>query len=270
MYYLSSWFGPLERIMLNTTTEFHLLENLTFSDFANSSIDHDVIEKCFYFTIKIIETFQTDISNALKGLFFYLFLLVFGNAALRILILYEKEGMDPQKRTINNQLLSKMCLILIWRNVFLSLGVVAMSPFFWNIDLGIYFNISVENNCFCASLLIIWHYFFLFHYKGDFFAIIIFYGEVFVFSYLISSLLEMVIIKCLLMYKWSQMSMIDDYLIANLLHRINLLFSGILTFPRVSLAEYMTNLKFMRLSKSFDVQNFHNPIKQWHPLIRFW
>ena len=143
VYYLSSWLEPLERIMLNTTTEFHLLENLTFSDFANSSIDHDVIEKCFYFAIKIIETFQTDTSNALKGLFFYLFLLVFGNAALRILILYEKEGMDPQKRTINNQLLSKMCLILIWRNVFLSLGVVAMSPFFWNIDLGIYFNILV-------------------------------------------------------------------------------------------------------------------------------
>ena len=165
VYYLSSWLEPLERIMLNTTTEFHLLENLTFSDFANSSIDHDVIEKCFYFAIKIIETFQTDTSNALKGLFFYLFLLVFGNAALRILILYEKEGMDPQKRTINNQLLSKMCLILIWRNVFLSLGVVAMSPFFWNIDLGIYFNISVENNCFCASLLIIWHYFFCFIIK---------------------------------------------------------------------------------------------------------
>ena len=152
VYNLSSWLEPLERIMLNTTTEFHLLENLTFSDFANSSIDHDVIEKCFYFAIKIIETFQTDTSNALKGLFFYLFLLVFGNAALRILILYEKEGMDPQKRTINNQLLSKMCLILIWRNVFLSL------------DLGIYFNISVEKNCFCA-LLIIWHYFFCFIIK---------------------------------------------------------------------------------------------------------
>ena len=165
LYYLSSWFEPLERIMLNTT-EFHLLESLTLADFANSSIDHhDVIEKCFYFAIKIIETFQTDTSNALKGLFFYLFLLVFGNAALRILILYEKEGMDPQKRTINNQLLSKMCLILIWRNVFLSLGVVAMSPFFWNIDLGIYFNILVENNCFCASLLIIWHYFFCFIIK---------------------------------------------------------------------------------------------------------
>ena len=222
---------------MSNTTEFQLFENLTLSDFETHV---DLSEKYFYFPIKIIETFQTDTSNALKGLFFYLFLLVFGNAALRILILFEKEGMDPQKRTINNQLLSKVCLILIWRNVFLSLGVVAMSPFFWNIDLG------------------------------DYVAIIVFYGEVFVFAYIISSLMEMVIIKCLLIYKWSQMSMIDDYLIANLLHRINLLFSGILTFPRVSLAEYMTNLKFMRLSKSFDVQNFHNPIKQWHPLIRFW
>ena len=163
LYYLSSWFEPIERIMLNTT-EFQLLENLTLADFATSSIEDDVIGKYFYFAIKIIETFQTDTSNALKGLFFYLFLLVFGNAALRILILYEKEGMDPQKRTINNQLLSKMCLILIWRNVFLSLGVVAMSPFFWNIDLGIYFNILVENNCFCA-LLTIWYYYFCFIIK---------------------------------------------------------------------------------------------------------
>ena len=142
----------LEGIMLNTT-EFQLYENLTLLDFIPHQAD--VMEKYFYFVIEIIEIFQTDKFNALKGLFFYLFLLIFGNAALGILILYEKQGMDPQKRTINNQLLSKMCLILIWRNVFLSLGVVAMSPFFWNIDLGMYFNILVENNCFCASLLII-------------------------------------------------------------------------------------------------------------------
>ena len=79
----------------------------------------------------------------------------------------------------------------------------------------------------------------------------------------------MVIIKCLFIYKWSQMSMIDDYLIAKLLHRMNLLISGILTFPRIILAEYMTNNKFKRLSKSFDDQNFHNPIKQWHQMIRY-
>ena len=58
-------------------------------------------------------------------------------------------------------------------------------------------------------------------------------------------------------------------LIAKLLHRMNLLISGILTFPRIILAEYMTNNKFIRLSKSCDDQNFHNPIKQWHQMIRY-
>ena len=120
--------------MLNTT-EFQLFENLTLLDFKPRV---DVTEKYFYFVIKIVEIFQTDTSNALKGLFFYLFLLVFGNAALGILILYEKEGMDPQKRTINNQLLSKMCLMLMWQNTFLCPGSVIMSPHFWNIELGNY------------------------------------------------------------------------------------------------------------------------------------
>ena len=120
---------------MSNTTEFQLFENLTLSDFETHV---DVSEKYFYFPIKIIETFQTDTSNALKGLFFYLFLLVFGNAALRILILFEKEGMDPQKRTINNQLLSKMCKMLMWQNTFLCPGTVILSPHFWNIELGNY------------------------------------------------------------------------------------------------------------------------------------
>ena len=128
-----SQFELLEGIMLNTT-EFQLFENLTLLDFKPHV---DVTEKYFYFAIKIVEIFQTDTSNALKGLFFYLFLLIFGNAALGILILYEKQGMDPQKRTINNQLLSKTCLILMWQNTFLCPLSVLMSPHFFDIGLGL-------------------------------------------------------------------------------------------------------------------------------------
>ena len=123
----------LEGIMLNTT-EFQLYENLTLLDFKPHQAD--VMEKYFYFVIKIIEIFQTDTFNALKGLFFYLFLLIFGNVALGILIVYEKQGMDPQKRTINNQLLSKTCLILMWQNTFLCPLSVLMSPHFCDIGLG--------------------------------------------------------------------------------------------------------------------------------------
>ena len=123
----------LEGIMLKTT-EFQLYENLTLLDFKPH--EADVMEKYFYVVTKIIEIFQTDKFNALKGLFFYLFLLIFGNAALGILILYEKQGMDPQKRTINNQLLSKTCLILMCKNTFLCPLSVLMSPHFFDIGLG--------------------------------------------------------------------------------------------------------------------------------------
>ena len=113
----------------------------------------------------------------------------------------------------------------------------------------------------------------LFLFQGDSVAIIVFYGETFVFTNIVFSLTEMVIIKCLLMYKWSQMAMINDYLIANILHRINLLISGILIVSRVILAEYMTNSYFLRLlmgRNAVDDQIFHHPIIQWHPMIRFW
>ena len=113
----------------------------------------------------------------------------------------------------------------------------------------------------------------MFVLKGDSVAIIVFYGEVFVFSNIIFSLTEMVIIKCLLMYNWSQMSMINDCLIANLLHRINVLISGILIVSRIILAEYMTNhyyLRFLKGHNGVDEQTFHHSITQWHPMIRFW
>ena len=38
---------------------------------------------------------------------------IIGNGFLFIIIFYEKYGMDPQKRTVNNQLLSALCKILI-------------------------------------------------------------------------------------------------------------------------------------------------------------
>ena len=123
--------------------------------------------------------------------------------------------------------------------------------------------------CIVFSFATIWHYFYLFK-KGDSVAIITFYGEVFVFSNIVFSLTEMVIIKCLLMYNWSQMSMINDCLIANLLHRTNVLISGILIVVRVILAEHMTNYYFLKGSNGVDEQTFHHSITQWHPLIRCW
>ena len=118
--------------MLNIT-ELLLLENITLLNFVSNSDEiHNSLG--WNVTSKIFETFQNDKYNAIIGLMFYISMLIFGNGACFILIIYEKERMDPQKRTINNQLLSKLCYMLILRNTFLCPGFVIRM--FWNIPLG--------------------------------------------------------------------------------------------------------------------------------------
>ena len=118
--------------MLNIT-ELLLLENITLLNFVSNS-DEIHSSLGWNVTSKIFETFQNDKINAIIGLIFYISMLIFGNGACFILIIYEKVRMDPQKRTINNQLLSKLCYMLILRNTFLCPGFVIRM--FWNIPLG--------------------------------------------------------------------------------------------------------------------------------------
>ena len=108
-------------------TQLYLLNFESNSDEITNSFGWNV-------TSQIFETFQTNKINAIMGLMFYMSMLIFGNGACSILIIYEKVRMDPQKRTINNQLLSKLCYMLILRNTFLCPGFVIRM--FWNIPLG--------------------------------------------------------------------------------------------------------------------------------------
>ena len=48
---------------------------------------------------------------------FFVLLEIFGNFLLISMILYEKYGIDPKKRTVNNQLLSSICWIIILFNM---------------------------------------------------------------------------------------------------------------------------------------------------------
>ena len=80
------------------------------------------------FTIALTVTIQENciadiigLSPALKVLFAILLLMLetLGNMLLICMILYEKYGMDPQKRTIANQLLSRMLIVQIVCNIFI-------------------------------------------------------------------------------------------------------------------------------------------------------
>ena len=42
---------------------------------------------------------------------------IFGNGNLLVMMIYEKCGMDPQKRTVNNQLIFNLCISFIVLNL---------------------------------------------------------------------------------------------------------------------------------------------------------
>ena len=49
--------------------------------------------------------------------FITLFVEIFGNGNLLIMMIYERFGMDPQKRTVNNQLIFNLCLSNLIQNL---------------------------------------------------------------------------------------------------------------------------------------------------------
>ena len=100
-------------------------------------------------------------------------------------------------------------------------------------------------------------------------ACIIFYTCSFVILYEIFTFTEMTVLKCLFIFKWPYMAMLDDYHITLFLHLMNVLLAGLIILSRCILAEYMTNKHISGFAKGFQHYNYH-PIEQWHPTIKFW
>ena len=83
-----------------TSKEFKIIKNETFHIRENDSIDKHVVGEN-----------NPSPSAEMMALYVFLFLIVeiLGNYLLLSMIIYEKYGMDPQKRTVTNQLLSSIC-----------------------------------------------------------------------------------------------------------------------------------------------------------------
>ena len=63
--------------------------------------------------------YYNTVPALVKVLYIFLFLLLetLGNFLLYCLVIYEKYGMDAQKRTVTNQLLSKVCIVTLFYNI---------------------------------------------------------------------------------------------------------------------------------------------------------
>ena len=87
---------------------------------SNDLLDNQLMKLEFALFDKKIEKNLINIGLGLKLLFGILFLIMetLGNYLLFCMVWYETFGMDSKKRTITNQLLSRMILALIFFNIF--------------------------------------------------------------------------------------------------------------------------------------------------------
>ena len=101
-----------------------------------SNILHQIIiEQNQTFLVEFIPFEKTkeekNVSPGVIVLYILLLLLAesLGNFLLFCMILYEKYGMDPQKRTVTNQLLSRMIFVQILYNIFILPFLTAIEIF---------------------------------------------------------------------------------------------------------------------------------------------
>ena len=85
-------------IVINKT--FHLMENVSFDEHSTNESSPPLSAEMMTFYI-----------------FLFLIVEILGNFLLLSMITYEKYGMDPQKRTVTNMLLSSICISFIIHNV---------------------------------------------------------------------------------------------------------------------------------------------------------
>ena len=86
-------------------------------DFSNS-YDYLYLSEKFHFKNYLVQEYEEiHWTEWILGLFWLLAIEILGNICLFATIVYERFGMDPQKRTVINQLLSQCCWIVMFHNI---------------------------------------------------------------------------------------------------------------------------------------------------------
>ena len=155
------------------------------------------------------------------GIFWLLCLEIIGNGCLFATFAYERFGMDPQKRTVINQLLSQCCWTIMIFNI-TSFPVIIfrrlLGPL--NSKIGAWFFLNGRMFISMISLL----------------------------------LSELMILKCMYIWKWSIMAMKDDNLISKIILRINILLSSLITLQATMLDDTTCNSIEQSLTGRYEMQ----------------
>ena len=92
--------------------------NSSFDILDNHTIDSYLESRTLDFVGHFLKRYQESPWLVVFGVFLFLAIESIGNGLLFVIFYYERFGMDPKKRTVNNQLLSAICKGYMFINIF--------------------------------------------------------------------------------------------------------------------------------------------------------
>ena len=92
--------------------------NFSFDILDNQTVDEYLESRTLDLVGHVLNRYHESPWLVIIGVLLFLTIEVIGNGFLFVIIYYERFGMDPKKRTVNNQLLSAICKGYIFINIF--------------------------------------------------------------------------------------------------------------------------------------------------------
>ena len=158
---------------------------------------------------------------------FGIFLEVVSNGLLYGIFIYEKYGVDSQRRTMTNMFLSQICIACIFLNILAHpfwLYGIYLSPN------GIGYNLSLWTIFLMGSL----------------------------YGFIIFCMTEIMILKCLYLTNWPMMALLDDNFFATFVGLSNTMISILFSSVRLGVGEFVSHVMFQKMSGVIKEKNHLN------------
>ena len=158
---------------------------------------------------------------------FGVFLEVVSNGLLYGIFIYEKYGVDSQRRIMTNMLLSQICIACIFLNI--------LAHPFW------LYGIGLSPNGIGYSLSV-WTIFLMGSLHG----------------FIIICMTDIMILKCLYLTKWPMMALLNDNYLATFVGLSNIMICILISSIRIGTGEFVSFVMFQQMSGEINEKTHHH------------
>ena len=180
---------------------------------------------------------------------------VFGNGLLILMIITEKFLMDPQKRTVINQLITHLNYVYLLNNL------IAAPILTYIIIAGAYYKLGN------VIIPVRFHKMSNKLFSGHELAVFMLYFSCFVYWQSLFTLVQITILNLLYINCWNRMMAIDENFLSSICIQMNYILSTFLFTVRFFTEQHIENRHYQATRRLFGLKG---PLTELYPTIKFW